>query len=181
MSSLILYLLIGGGLGAGLGYFGKCTTGTCPLTSTWWRGAIYGAVLGSLFYFASGRAGSGTVNASTANVTRISQEQFAAEVTQVTSPVVVDFYAAWCGPCRKLSPMLDELAAPFTNQIRFFKVNIDEAPELAQRFGIQGVPTLVFFRDGKPVDRLMGVPSADALKARLASLAAAGESAEARP
>lgn len=181
MPSLILYLLIGGGLGASLGYFGKCTSGTCPLTSTWWRGAIYGAALGSIFYFASGKAGSSAVNASTANVTRISQDQFAAEVTQAASPVVVDFYAPWCGPCRALSPMLDELAAPFTNRVKFVKVNIDEAPELAQRFKIQGIPTLIFFRDGQPADRLIGVPPAETLKARLASLAVAGASAEARP
>lgn len=181
MSSLILYLLVGGGLGAGLGYFGKCTSGTCPLTSTWWRGAIYGAVLGSIFYFASGKAASTAVNQSTPNVTRISQAQFDAEVTRAASPVVVDFYAPWCGPCKALSPMLDELAGPFTNRVKFVKVNIDEASGLAQSLGIQGVPTLIFFRNGKPVDRLVGVPSADALKARLESLAGAVSSADSRP
>ena len=110
MLSLAGSLLIGGGLGAALGYFGKCSSGTCPLTSTWWRGAIYGAVLGLMFHFLSGSGSPASMNESTQNVKRISESQFEAEVTQSVLPVAVDFYATWCGPCKILSPMLDNLA-----------------------------------------------------------------------
>ena len=168
--SLILSILIGGGLGAALGYFGKCSSGSCPLTANWRRGAVYGAVLGLLFHQLSG-AGSASLNQSTASVLRITQEQFETEVMQATKPVVLDVYAPWCGPCRRLSPLLDELAGPLTNKVRFVKVNLDEAPALAQRFEIQGVPTLLFFKDGKLLDSLVGLPSPGALKARLDSFA----------
>jgi thioredoxin-like negative regulator of GroEL len=70
-----------------------------------------------------------------------------------------------------LSPMLDERAGPLTNQVKFVKINVDEATALAQRFEIQGVPTLVLFKAGKVVDRSVGLPSRDALKAQLESLA----------
>jgi thioredoxin 1 len=171
MLSLVGSLLIGGGLGAALGYFGKCSSGTCPLTSTWWRGAIYGAVLGLIFYMVSGSGGSASINESTQNVKRISESQFEAEVEQAALPVVVDFYAPWCGPCKTLSPRLDELAGPLTNKVKFVKINVDEAPALAQRLEIQGVPTLVFFKSGKVVDSLIGLPSSDILKVRLELLA----------
>ncbi len=173
MLPLILSVLVGGGLGAALGYFGKCSSGTCPLTSTWWRGAIYGALLGLMFHFASGRGGSASVNESTQNVKRISESQFEAEVAQAALPVVVDFYAPWCGLCKMLSPMLDELAGSLTNKVTFVKINVDEAGALAQRFEIQGVPALLFFKSGKVVDRLVGLPSSDTLKMRLESLAKA--------
>jgi thioredoxin 1 len=169
--NLILTVAIGGGLGAALGYLGKCSSGTCPLTSTWWRGAIYGALLGLMFYFASGRGGSASINESTQNVKRINESQFEAEVAQATSPVVVDFYAPWCGPCKMLSPMLDKLAGSLTNKVKFVKINVDEANALAQRLEIEGVPTLMFFKGGKVVDRLVGLPSSDTLKMRLGLLA----------
>ena len=171
MLSLAGSLLIGGGLGAALGYFGKCSSGTCPLTSTWRRGAIYGAVLGLVFYFLSGSGSSTSMNESTPNVKRINESQFEAEVTQAAPPVVVDFYATWCGPCKMLSPMLDELAGTLTNKIKFVKINVDEAPALSQRFDIQGIPTLLFFKHGKVVDSLVGLPPADTLKTHLDSLA----------
>ena len=171
MLSLAGSLMIGGGLGAALGYFGKCSSGTCPLTSTWWRGAIYGAVLGLMFHFLLGNGSSASMNQSTPSVKRINESQFEAEVAQATSPVVVDFYAPWCGPCKRLSPMLDEMAGSLTNKVKFVKINVDEANALAQRLEIEGVPTLVFFKGGKIVDRLVGLPSSDTLKMRLGLLA----------
>ncbi len=176
MLSLISYALIGGGIGAALGWFGKRSSGTRPLISTWWRGAIYGAVLGGLFYFIAG-GGSASMNESTANVKLIQQDQFDAEVIQSPTPVVADIYATWCGPCKVLSPMLDQLAGSFTNKIKFVKVNVDTAPALTQRFDIQGIPTLLFFKNGKVVDSILGLPAADDLKARLAVLAGTNVSA----
>jgi thioredoxin 1 len=171
MWSLIPYLLVGGGIGAALGYYGKCSSGTCPLTSTWWREAIYGAVLGSLFYYVSGGTNAASLNKSTANVKRIGESQFDTEVIQSPSPVVADFYATWCGPCKILSPRLDKLAGSFTHRIQFVKINVDEAPALSRRFDIQGIPTLLFFKHGKIVNRIVGLLATDALKARLESFA----------
>jgi len=168
---LIFTILIGGGLGAALGYFGKCSSGACPLTANPRRGAMVGALLGLLVHFASGRSGSGSVNVSTANVTRIQESQFETEVVQSTLPVVVDFYASWCGPCKILSPMLEDLAGPLTNKVKFVKINVDEANTLAQRMEIQAMPTLLFFKNGKVVDRSVGLPSRELLKTRLESLA----------
>ena len=173
-SSLILYLLIGGGIGAAIGHFGKCSSGTCPLTSTWWRGAIYGAVLAALVYFVSDRQRSGSIDQSTKNVRRIGADQFDAVVVHSETPVVVDFYATWCAPCKILSPMVDKLAGPFTKQIKFVKVNVDESPSVASRFQVVGLPMLMFFKDGKVVDSVLGLPTADELKARLEALAHTG-------
>ena len=112
------------------------------------------------------------LNASTASVKHITQGEFAAEVTLCTNAVVVEFYATWCGPCRQLGPMLDRLASPFTDKIKFVKVNIDESPGLAQNYSVQGVPTVIFFRDGKLADRLAGLPTEADLKATLEKFAA---------
>ncbi len=172
--SLFVSLLIGAGLGAVLGYYGKCSTGACPLTANPWRGAIYGTVLGLLFYSSLARHGAGATPGSTANVKLVNASQFESEIAQTNRPVVVDFFATWCGPCKKLSPLLDELAAPLTNQINFLKVDVDQSASLAERFGVQGVPTLVFLRNGREVDRQVGLPPKDELRARLSSLVSPG-------
>jgi thioredoxin 1 len=167
----IVYALIGGCAGAVLGHVGRCSSGTCPLTSTWWRGAICGAVLGAMLCFISGTKSPGSMKESNGNVKAIGESQFDAEVVRASLPVVVDFYASWCGPCKVLSPLLDELAGPLTNRIKFIKVDVDGAPALAQRFDIRAVPTLLFFKNGKIVDRTLGLLPEDALKSRLESLA----------
>jgi len=164
----VIFVLGGGLVGAALGYFGQCSSGTCPLTSTWWRGAIYGAVMGLIFYFVSGR--SGAAEEASKNVRAIKEADFESEVVHAPLPVVVDFYAPWCGPCRKLSPMLDKLAGPLSDKIKFVKINVDDASRLAQQFQIEGVPALLFFKSGKVVDSVVGLPSADELKTRLQAL-----------
>ncbi len=171
MLPLIVAVLIGSGLGAALGYYGQCSSGTCPLTSTWWRGALYGGAMGLMFYFIAGRNGAAAANESSKNVQLIKESEFDAQVTQSKLPVVVDFYAPWCGPCRTLSPMLDKLAEPMAGKMRFVKINLDDAAHLAQRFHIEAVPTLMFFQDGKLVDKMVGLPSSEQLNARLHSLA----------
>lgn len=169
MQSLVLCLLVGGGLGAAVGHYGKCTSGTCPLTSTWWRGALYGAVLGFLVYSTQG--GHGGKAPATPNLKPATESDFAAGVLPSKGVAVVDFYATWCGPCKTLAPLLNELAAPLTNRVAFVKVDIDQSAKLAERYGVQAVPTLVFFRDGQVVDRMVGLPAKAELKARLEQLA----------
>lgn len=105
------------------------------------------------------------------HVAHITGAQFDTEVTQATSPVIVDFYATWCGPCKRLSPMLDEIAGSFTNKVKFVKVDVDEATAVAKQFNIEAIPTLIFFKDGKVSDRMMGLPSEQELKTRIASFA----------
>jgi thioredoxin 1 len=170
MLSLIIKVSLGAGIGAAVGYYGKCTSGTCPLTSTWWRGAIYGAVLGLLFAMILG-GGDTAMNESTKDVTHITAEQFDAEVSQSTLPVVVDFYATWCGPCKSLAPVLDEAAGSLAGKVKFVKINVDESPALAQRFKIEGVPTLLFFKSGKVVETMVGLQSREELETRLGTLA----------
>ena len=112
------------------------------------------------------------MNESTANVKHIAQGEFADQVTRAAGPVVVDFYATWCGPCRQLSPMLDAAADPFAGKIKFFKVNVDESPGLAQNYQITAIPTLLFFRDGKLADRTTGLLTEADLKSKLAAMVA---------
>jgi thioredoxin 1 len=106
------------------------------------------------------------------NVTEIKNEQFAAEVLQAQTAVLVDFYAPWCGPCRAMAPTLDALAAEFAGRLKFVKVNVDDAQELAMQHNITGVPTLIVFQNGKPADQIVGAVSTRALRAKLEPFAA---------
>jgi thioredoxin 1 len=113
------------------------------------------------------------MNESSPNVKHITQGEFADEVTRSSQPVVVDFYATWCGPCRQLSPMLDRIAAAYTDKIKFVKVNVDESPGLAQNYHADQIPLILMFKDGKLVTRLLGVPEEQDLKSKLDALLAA--------
>ncbi len=101
----------------------------------------------------------------------LTTETFDNTVNSGTQPVLVDFWAEWCGPCRMIAPVLDELAKEQAGKATVAKVNIDEAPELAQRFNITAIPTLMVFRNGQPVRTLRGVQSKSALAAALATTA----------
>lgn len=97
----------------------------------------------------------------------ISAGAFSQEVLQSPDPVLVDFYADWCPPCRALAPMLERVAAAYAGRVRVVKVNVDQAPALAQRYQIRGIPALVFFHNGREVDRIEGLPDPRSLVARL--------------
>ena len=99
------------------------------------------------------------------SVMPLNQENFSQQVSG-TTPVLVDFWASWCGPCHMLSPVVEELSQEHP-EITFAKVNVDEAPELAQKFHVSAIPTLVLFRDGEPVDVSVGVRTKEELESFL--------------
>ena len=91
------------------------------------------------------------------NAVDINENTFEEEVLQSTIPVVVDFWATWCGPCRKLGPVLDDIAGEFGDKVKFVKVNTDENLKIAKDYAISGLPSLLVFKDGKAVERLVGL------------------------
>ncbi len=101
----------------------------------------------------------------------LNETNFEPEVLQAAGPVLVDFYAPWCGPCKMLAPFLEELAIEFAGKMKFAKLNVDDALELAQHYDITGVPTLMLFRGGQPVDQMVGLNSPNLLKQWLAKAA----------
>lgn len=100
------------------------------------------------------------------SVLHVSESDFAQEVLQSDVPVLVDFYADWCGPCRMLAPVLNDLAQE-TSHAKIVKVNVDDAPELAGRYGISGIPTLLLFKDGDVAAQQVGLASKSQLQAML--------------
>ena len=91
-----------------------------------------------------------------AKVSKVDQNTFNDIVLKASRPVVVDFWAEWCGPCKALAPILDEIATELGEKAQVVKVNVDENTDLAQKYGIRGIPTLIFFKDGKVKSTLVG-------------------------
>jgi thioredoxin len=90
------------------------------------------------------------------NIIERNEGTFEPEVIQAAVPVAVDFYAPWCGPCKMLAPLLEQMAGDFAGRLKFAKANADHTPGLAASFEVSGVPTLMLFRGGKAVDRIVG-------------------------
>ena len=97
----------------------------------------------------------------------VSENDFEKEVLESGTPVLVDFWADWCGPCKMIAPSIDELASELDGQIKFAKVDVDENPGIAMKYGIRGIPTLLVFKDGAPVDQMVGAQPKSAIKKRL--------------
>ena len=103
----------------------------------------------------------------TGSIASVFTENFDEEVTQYTAtPVLVDFYATWCGPCKQLAPKLEQLASDYTTKLKVVKVDIDRDPDIAERFRVQVIPTLVLIKDGKEIERTIGPLPLPQLKSR---------------
>ena len=92
-------------------------------------------------------------------VTEVNEGNFAQVVLQSKTPTLVDFWAAWCGPCRALAPIVEAVAEQYAKSARVVKLNVDESPTVTQRYGIQGIPTLILFQEGEEKERIVGVVS----------------------
>ncbi|PSR18614.1 thioredoxin [filamentous cyanobacterium CCP3] len=107
----------------------------------------------------------------------LTADNFEAEVIQSDVPVLIDFWAAWCGPCRIMNPIVEELAETFAGRAKVAKLNVDEEDALALQYHVMAIPTLIFFQNGERVDTVEGVISKDDLVARLEALVTANSAA----
>jgi thioredoxin 1 len=105
-----------------------------------------------------------------ANVKEVGDATFRKEVLDSTVPVLVDFWAPWCGPCRMVSPLVEELAGDFVGKVTFVKLNTDENPTTATSYGIRSIPTLMIFKAGQPVGQIVGFRPKTELKKHIESV-----------
>lgn len=108
--------------------------------------------------------------AESSNVRLFTDSNFESEVTGSEVPVLVDFWAPWCGPCRMIAPVIERLADKYGAQLKVGKLNVDENPQTASRFGIMSIPTLIFFKDGREVDRVIGALPEAVLSSKIEEL-----------
>jgi len=99
----------------------------------------------------------------------VTDTDFEQEVLESETPVLVDFWADWCAPCKMIAPVLDELAGEYDGKIKFTKVDVDSNPQTAAKYGIRSIPTLLFFKGGSPVDQVVGAVAKAEIKKRLDS------------
>ncbi|MCK5852446.1 thioredoxin fold domain-containing protein [bacterium] len=160
----ILFIIAGAAIGGALGYFGKCSTGTCPFTSTWWGAAALGAVFGLLLsnFFAG-------VPKTPEDVTNVIDINSTAEFETAIrnagdKSIIADFYLTTCPPCRKLMPELYALARKHPDKIVVLKINASKNRELSTKYAIQAVPALFHIKNGETVSKSQGYKSADNLE-----------------
>lgn len=106
---------------------------------------------------------------------KVTTDNFETEVLKSSEPVLIDFWAPWCGPCRMIAPVLDELAPQYQGRVKVAKVNVDEEPALAQAFRVRGIPTLCAVKDGAVVDEIVGFGGKQMLVDAMEKLANMGE------
>ena len=103
---------------------------------------------------------------------QVTDATFESEVLNSDQPVLVDFWAAWCGPCRTIAPTIEEIATEYEGKAKVVKLDVDNNPQTAMKYGIRSIPSLLFFKDGKPVDQMVGVVPKRVLAEKLDTLAA---------
>jgi thioredoxin 1 len=156
IARILLGVLFGGLIGAGLGYFGKCSSGSCPLTANPYRGAIYGAVMGALLVSVFPRTPKQTEQSS--NIVHINSEaDFKTRVLNASGLCLVDLFSDRCPPCRVLAPTISSLADRYAGKVTVCKVDVDRAPAVAQRYGVSVIPTVLITNNGKEIKRLVGL------------------------
>jgi len=171
-TTLLIYLAIGVLIGAAIGFLHHRGVKIPRLPHFKPSdGAFGGAVAGLMVFMLFGASGasSAQMKASTQYVKSITQDHFNAEVLESSTPVLVDFFATWCGPCKMMSPRVDQVAEDLHQQIKFVKIDVDQAPAIAQQFQIDGIPALLLFKDGKVVKSMVGLQSEAELEASLKS------------
>ena len=104
-------------------------------------------------------------------IVTLTQENFSQEVLQSPKPVLVDFWAEWCGPCKMIAPLLDELATEYDGKVKIGKINTDEQQQLATQYGVRSIPTLLFFKNGQIVNQMVGARAKRDFKAALDGVA----------
>ena len=102
--------------------------------------------------------------------TVVNSENYEAEVTNSAVPVMIDFYADWCGPCKMLMPLIEELAGEYEGKVKIVKIDVDASQDLAQKYSVMSIPTLAFIKDGEIADRVTGAIPKDAIAEKLDAL-----------
>ncbi len=172
-------ILIGGGLGtaigAVLGYVGKCRSGACPLTGNPYGGAMFGALIGVMLAISlqSGYSTDKPAEGGKPLPVVKSAEQFRSEVLGADGPVVVKFFATWCGACKQLAPTIRQLAAEYEGRVSFVELDVDEVGEIAQQYGVDAIPAVKVFVGGEVVHSWVGVHGGDEYRRVLDSILAA--------
>ena len=98
---------------------------------------------------------------------KLDQNNFKSEVLESATPVLVDFWAEWCGPCKMISPIVDQIATELGGKLKVAKLNVDESPDLAGQYNVMSIPTLLIFKNGEPVDQIVGAMPKDRLLAKI--------------
>ncbi|MCJ7543491.1 MAG: thioredoxin [Phycisphaerae bacterium] len=171
----LLAALGGAAVGLVVGLLGKLTRGAYPLiariTESPYKSALLGAFVGIMIASWHGFLRSPRRVDTAGPVAQItSAEQFRTDVLDAARPVVVDFFATWCGPCKMLSPTLEDLAWEYAGRVSFVKVDVDQLGDLSRQYNVQGVPTVVLIRGGQEVHRWVGVQPAGAYRQALGAL-----------
>ncbi len=100
----------------------------------------------------------------TENIIEVNKDSFQKSVLEAQKPILVDFWAPWCGPCKAVAPVIEELAKEYQGKVDFAKVNVDDSPFIASKFNVMSIPTLILFKDGKPTEQVVGFKPKDQIK-----------------
>jgi thioredoxin len=146
----------------------------------WWPALLTGAAALLWLPACEHRTGYASTHDDT-NIVTLTKSNFRAEVLSSTQPVLVDFWADWCGPCKILAPTISELAVEYAGRVKFGKVDVDRHGSLAEDYSVEGYPTVLLFKEGKLVDRMLGVQEKKVLEEKLNRLAPAPAAAAPKP